>query len=478
MKKLLYVFTTAILLIGVFATCNKDVAVTSVKLNLDSLTLVVGETKALIATVMPEKATNKSVVWTTNAPVVATITENGVITALSKGEATIVVTTVDGNFSASCKIKVENTPDGDITVTGVTLNKTILTLGIGESEKLIATVLPENAANKTVIWETSNPTIATVMANGLVTAISKGEATIVVTTVEGNFTANCTVKVDDVSVTGITLNKTTLTLDIGNSETLIATVLPENATNKTVIWATSDPLIATVDNGFVTAIGNGLATITVTTFEGNYSANCTVMIGYKLPVLTTLPATGILHDKATLGGNITDIGFPPYSERGICFSTTQNPTINNSKIIVTGSETGDYTGNATDLSDNTTYFARAYATNDLGTAYGNQISFTTIDLSQCASVRFDGRDKYTIEKIAVFNSDNVELASYNLDGVLISPYFVIPAGNHVPKYYIDSWHMCLPSPYTYNFKSGRKYTIVSHFDWGTITFSITDDGPR
>jgi len=96
----------------------------------------------------------------------------------------------------------------------------------------------------------------------------------------------------DVAVTGVKLDESSLTLKISNTKTLIATVLPENATNKTVIWTTSDPLSATVVNGFVTAIGNGLATITATTFEGNYSANCTVMVGYKLPVLTTLPATG------------------------------------------------------------------------------------------------------------------------------------------------------------------------------------------
>jgi len=362
-------------------------------------------------------------------------------------------------------------------VTGVTLNETSLTLGVGESKTLIATVLPEKATNKTVIWVSSNPVVATVLPSGLVTAISNrsGETTIEVTTADGGFTANCKVKVDDVSVTGISLNKTTLSLSIGGTETLIATVLPESATNKTVIWTTSNPLIATVVNGFVTGIGNGLATITATTFEGNFSDHCSVMVGYTLPVLTTLPATGIIHNKAILGGNISDVGFPVYTERGICLSTSQNPTINDSKIIVSGNGTGDFIGDATGLSENTTYYVRAYATNLLGTAYGNQISFSTTALSQNASVRFDARNSYGYYfiKMGVFTSSDVELASHNFGYEPgLSPYYVIPAGNHIPKCMTNEypeWQTWLPEPYTYNFQAGRKYTIVDR--------TVIDDGP-
>jgi hypothetical protein len=374
----------------------------------------------------------------------------------------------------------------DVAVTGVKLDETSLTLGVGESKTLIATVLPEKATNKLVTWTSSNILVASVMPNGLVTGIIKGEATIVVTTSDGSFTASCLVKVDDISVTGITLNKTTLPLEVGKSETLIATVQPEGATNNTVIWTSSDNLIATVANGFVTAIGNGLATVTATTFEGNYTATCTVMVGYKLPAVSTFSATGIIHNKATLGGNITDVGFPSYTEKGICFSLNQNPTTSDSKLIVAGSGTGYYSTDATDLSENTTYYVRAYAINTLGIAYGEQISFTTTDLSQSAAVRFEVKYNFLgyLKAMGVFNIYGEELVSFY--GNSISPYFMIPSGTHIPKWYyynsymgIDRWENCLSSPYTYNFQVGRKYTVISAPEYGSQypAFSVTDDGP-
>jgi len=379
----------------------------------------------------------------------------------------------------------------DVSVTGVKLDETSLNLGVGETKMLTATVLPEKATNKTVVFTSSNSVVATVLPNGLVTGITKGEATIVVTTADGNFTANCKVIVGDVAVTGVTLNKTTLSLEVDDTETLTANVLPENATNKVVIWTTSDPLVVVVVNGFVTATGKGEATITATTFEGNYKATCAVIVGAKLPVLSTLPASNITLNQATLGGNITDPGFPVYSEKGICFSTTQNPTVNDSKIIVSGDGTGNYSGDATGLSENTTYYARAFATNSSGIAYGEQISFTTVDLSQCASVRFDARyigreDFWLLQQMGVFTSADVLLVSHSFAEVGVSPYYVIPSGgDHVPKCFFknsygESWGTCLPHPFTYNFQVGRKYTVICEKSEGSELpkFSVTDDGPR
>jgi uncharacterized protein YjdB len=131
-------------------------------------------------------------------------------------------------------------------VTGIKLNKESLTLKVNEIEILIATVLPENAANKSVTFTSSNLPVATVLPNGLVTAISKGTAIIVATTADGNFSASCTVRVEGIPVTGISLNKTTLVLDINETATLKATVLPVNATIKDVYWTSSNPTVATV----------------------------------------------------------------------------------------------------------------------------------------------------------------------------------------------------------------------------------------
>ncbi len=145
-------------------------------------------------------------------------------------------------------------------VTNVTLNKTTLTLMAGESQTLIATVQPQEATNKTVIWSSSDKSIATVDNNGLVTAIKEGKATITVTTKDGNKTANCSVivKAKVINVTEVKLDKTDITKVEGETEQLTATILPKNATNKTVTWSSSDKNIATVNNnGLVTTIKEG-----------------------------------------------------------------------------------------------------------------------------------------------------------------------------------------------------------------------------
>ena len=271
---------------GKTATCQvtvkaNTVVVTGVTLNKSTLTLKVGASETLTATIAPADATNKNVTWASSDAAVATVDASGKVTGVAAGTATITVTTEDGGKTATCQVTVKaNT----VPVTGVTLNKIVLKLYTGGSETLKATVAPANATNKYVTWKSSNPAVATVDANGKVTAKSIGMADITVTTKDGGYTATCRVGVvrrpgGDVSVTGVTLNKTTLKLGKGASETLTATVAPTNATNKNVTWTSSDPAVATVDaSGKVTGVANGTATITVTTEDGGYTATCAVEV--------------------------------------------------------------------------------------------------------------------------------------------------------------------------------------------------------
>ena len=159
----------------------------------------------------------------------------------------------------------------------MTLNKAELNLKEGESETLTATVNPDDATDKTVTWSTSDESIATVDQNGRVTAVKEGTATITAKSGEKSATCRVTVSKNVVAVTSVTLNKTELTLKEGESETLTATVKPDDATDKTVTWSTSDASIATVDqNGKVTAVKEGTATITAK--AGDKSATCTVTV--------------------------------------------------------------------------------------------------------------------------------------------------------------------------------------------------------
>ena len=202
---------------------------------------------------------------------------------------------------------IKLTPIETISVTGVTINKSTLSLVEGSSETLSATITPENATNKTVLWTSSNTAVATVL-NGKVTAKSAGTAVITATTADGGYTASCTVTVTEkaptvISVTGVTLNKSAVSLEEGKTETLTATVLPTNATNKDVTWKSSAPGVASVSNGVVTALKAGTAVITVTTADGGFTASCTVTVTAK-PIDENTPKIMIKDIKARPGKEI------------------------------------------------------------------------------------------------------------------------------------------------------------------------------
>ena len=163
-------------------------------------------------------------------------------------------------------------------VQNVTLNKTSLMLNKGNSETLTATISPSDATNKSVTWTSSNTSVATVSSSGSVTGVGTGNATITVKTADGSKTATCSVIVK-IPVIDVTLNKTSLSLIEGNSETLTATVAPSDATNKSVTWISSNTSVATVSSsGVVQGIAAGTAIITVKTADGNKNATCTVTV--------------------------------------------------------------------------------------------------------------------------------------------------------------------------------------------------------
>ena len=255
--------------------------VTGVTLSETTLTLEVGGEETLTATIMPDNATDQNVTWSSHTSGIVTIvpstdTKTATITATGTGTTTITAT-VDGK-SAECSVTVNAA--AIVPVESVSLNKTSLELTEGETAQLNATMLPDNATNKKVTWSSNAPGVATVDSSGKVTAVTPGTATITVTTADGGKTATCVVTVTaaTVPVTGVTLNKTSTSLYVGDTETLTATVQPSDASNQTVTWSTSDASVATVENGVVRATGRGTATITVTTVDGGFTATCTVTV--------------------------------------------------------------------------------------------------------------------------------------------------------------------------------------------------------
>ena len=253
-----------------------EVKVSSIKLNATSKTLYNGKSTTLKATVFPINATNKSLTWKSSNTKVATIDKNGKVKALKVGNATITATSTDGsNVSAQCKIKVVQR------VTKIKLNKSIINLSKkGKTAKLKATVLPNNAYNKSVTWKSNNTKVVTVDKNGKIKATTnKGTTYVNAIAKDGRKIRTRILVVVGKKVKKITLNKTSVTLNRGAKNRtfqLKKAIKNKNATYKGVSWYSSNKNVATVNsNGKVTIKHRGKVVITVKAKDGsNKSAKC------------------------------------------------------------------------------------------------------------------------------------------------------------------------------------------------------------
>lgn len=262
------------------------VPVSGVSISPKTLSIKVGESGHLSATVLPADAGNKNVTYLSSDTTVATVTSDGTVSGVKVGTATITVTTVDGAKTDTCEVTVlTNT----IAVTGVSISPKTLGLKVGEEGALIATVTPDNATEKGVSFESSNTAVASVNAEGIVTALKAGTASIKVTTADGSFTDSCSVTVTDIPVESVSLTPSEVNLKIGATAELVAKVLPENAENKNVTYTSTDESVATVsESGVITAVAEGEAVITVKTEDGNKTATCLVTV-----LKDTVAVTGV-----------------------------------------------------------------------------------------------------------------------------------------------------------------------------------------
>ncbi len=257
-------------------TETTEVKVSSIKLNATSKTLYNGKSTTLKATVFPINATNKRLTWKSSNTKVATVDKNGKVKALKVGNAIITATSTDGsNVSAQCKIKVVQR------VTKIKLNKSIINLSKkGKTAKLKATVLPNNAYNKSVTWKSNNTKVVTVDRNGKIKATTnKGTTYVNAIAKDGRKIRTRILVVVGKKVKKITLNKSSVTLNRGAKNRtfqLKKAIKNKNATYKGVSWYSSNKNVATVNsNGKVTIKHRGKVVITVKAKDGsNKSAKC------------------------------------------------------------------------------------------------------------------------------------------------------------------------------------------------------------
>lgn len=211
------------------------------------------------------------------------------VTPLKAGTATItvtakaVVTTTNGmpiltkTATAKCTVTVT---DNTIPATNIELDASSKTMTVGEKAKLTATVKPDDSTDK-VTWKSNNDKIVSVDENGNITALAVGETEVIATA--GSVSAVCKVTVEGVKVSEVKLDKTSVSLKAGETAQLTATVTPDNATDKTVTWTSSNEKIATVADGKITAVAPGTATITAT--SGDKSATCTVTVAKEAQII-------------------------------------------------------------------------------------------------------------------------------------------------------------------------------------------------
>ena len=263
------------------------ISVTGVSLPESSTTLEKGETYQMEPVVDPSDATDKSVAYQSSDTSVATVTDAGLVTAVGGGPATVTVTTNDGGFQADLAVTVTVAADG------VTIDAPQTSIGTGQTMQLTANVSPADATNTTVTWESDNDAIATVDANGLLTGVAEGTATITVTTDDGDFTDTQDIDVvAPVDVTGVAIDQASQTIDAGTTLNLSATVSPTDATNQVVQWSSDDETVVTVDSsGLVTAVGGGTATVTATTDDGDFTD--------AIAITVNVPVTGVSIDQSS-----------------------------------------------------------------------------------------------------------------------------------------------------------------------------------
>ncbi|MBR6396948.1 MAG: Ig-like domain-containing protein [Lachnospiraceae bacterium] len=283
---------------GLSKVCTVTVKQEATVLKLDATALVldVGESYALEATFTPKTVTESKLTWASNDNKVAKVDAKGRVTATGEGDCIISCTTTN-NITVFCYVKVRQP------VTGVEIEDERITIDKGEEYQLTANVLPDNASNTNVIWESENTEIATVDEDGVVTGRQGGATLITATTEEGGMKAVCLVTVKE-KIVSLKMNKSTYKLGLGKKYQLEATSSNKTATDQTYTWVSSDPDICSVNqSGIIKGLKLGYATITAYANDGSDAeAACEVRVINQATNITlnTSVMNMIVGDNRTL----------------------------------------------------------------------------------------------------------------------------------------------------------------------------------
>lgn len=252
---------------------EEKVPVTGITLDQENISFSdIGTSVQLTATVLPTDADNQKVIWKSSDTSVATV-KDGKVTCTGYGTAIITATSEEGEYVATCNVTATRKI---VLPSSITLDRKEATIKVGEATTLKANVLPADADDKTIVWSSENSDIASVTNDGVVTGMKAGTTKIIVTTNANGLKDECILTVLQ-PATGITLDRQDISFaNIGENVQLTANVLPEDASNKNVSWASSDTKVAIVSNGNVVCTGYGTAVISAITEDGGYMATCVI----------------------------------------------------------------------------------------------------------------------------------------------------------------------------------------------------------
>ena len=257
-----------------------SLGVKNIMITTNYIVLPVGSAKQLVVAFTPANASNKTITWSSSDPNVATVDSSGNVKAISAGSAIIKATAADGGYTDTATIEVTSNRN-EIDEKTISFSESSYTVGVNGTISLTPIITPSNATFKSVHFTSSDSSIATVDDNGVVKGIKEGTVKITAETYHNHLKATTTVVVKYIPVTSVQLNVSSeVTLKKGATIALVATVLPSNASDKTVTYKSDNPSIATIDNnGIVTGKGVGRTSITITPNGGG--APATTIINVK-----------------------------------------------------------------------------------------------------------------------------------------------------------------------------------------------------
>lgn len=412
------------------ASCKVSVSSVLIGMSFEnpSVTIEKGGKTTLKLVLTPANLTDVEISWMTGDPKVATVDE-GVVTAVGNGSTSIIATSSEG-INAVCTINVVTT------VTGISLDVSKLELRKGESHQFSVSVLPEGASDPGLTWTSTNESVATVDADGVVVARSGG-TTIITAKSENNIIDTCSVTVTS-PVTGVTLDREEIVLNVRQADKLEVTILPADANNRQVIWGSSDLSVVTVSgDGTVMGLKAGTAQITATTVDGYFVASCNVtvknlvtQITFGAPVTNPdgTPATNPDGTPVLLGSDL-ELGtsmqlvptlIPEDCEPPVLTWTSSNPAV--ARVGIDGTVMGLSLGEATItvMADNGVYAQYVIRVIELEVPIETIIVDPTLTLKIGKTVKLavsllpaNTTEGYTI------SSSNSSVVRVNADGTLV-----------------------------------------------------------